>query len=57
MRKEIEVTRKDGDVVAVIQGWNDTHVLFDVWDVIERKWSHTNFSRPIRAFMLDYGLA
>lgn len=52
---DIELDRDDGEMTAVVVGWNDTHVLFDAWDVEARKW-RKNLSRPILPFMLAYGL-
>jgi hypothetical protein len=52
---EIEITRPDHEIAAVIRGWSDTHVLFDAWDVTERRWRN-NLCRPILPFMLDYEL-
>lgn len=52
---EIELTRSDDQAEIIVKGWNNSHVLFDVWDDEKRQWKE-NFSRPILPFMLDYGL-
>lgn len=41
-------------VVARIKGWNDTHVIFDVY--IGNKLRTENLARPIERFMCEYGL-
>lgn len=52
---EYDLVRTDGEVEALVVGWNDTHVLFDAWSVEGRSWRR-NLSRPILPFMLDYRL-
>lgn len=45
---------RQGNVVAKIRGWNDTHVVFDLF--IDGKLSCENYARPIERFMCCYGL-
>ena len=41
-----------GNVVAKIRGWNDTHVIFDLF--IDGKLRSENYARPIERFMCAY---
>lgn len=44
-----------GNVVAKIRGWNNTHVVFDLF--IDGKLRMENYARPIERFMCAYGLS
>lgn len=41
-------------VHASVKGWNDTHVIIDVY--IDGRLKQENLSRPINRFMCEYGL-
>lgn len=44
-----------GNVVAKVRGYNDTHVIVDLF--IDGKLRCENYARPIERFMTTYGLS